>query len=199
LVMPESMSVERRKIMRSYGSEIVLVQGDMDNAISKAKQLAMNGKYYYLDQFSNEYNVQAHYETTGKEIWEQTGGKVTHLVIGIGSGGTITGVARLLKEKNPEIRIIGIEPRGGIQGLKDLSKNKKPEILDFSNVDEIVNVNVEQADRAVRKLAKMGLFVGQSSGAAYYVAEKITSGVVVVIFPDGGEKYLSTEMFNSSD
>jgi cysteine synthase len=199
LVMPESMSLERRKIIRAYGAKIVLVSGGMDNAIEKAKELSEDKRYFYLDQFSNEYNVQSHYETTGKEIWEQTSGRITHLVVGIGSGGTITGVAKFLKEKNSEIKIIGVEPRGIVQGLKDLSKNEKPKILDFSGIYDVVLVTDKQANIKTKELAKMGLFVGQSSGAAYSVAKKILDGLVVVVFPDGGEKYLSTEMFNSSD
>jgi cysteine synthase len=199
LVMPESMSLERRKIIKAYGAKIILVSGDMDNAIEKAKELSEDERYFYLDQFSNEYNVQSHYETTGKEIWEQTSGRITHLVVGIGSGGTITGVAKFLKEKNSKIKIIGVEPRGKIQGLKDLSKNKKPKILDLFSVDGVVLVTDKQAKCKIKELASMGLFVGQSSGAAYYAAEKISGGLVVVVFPDGGEKYLSTEMFNSSD
>jgi len=195
LVIPESMSVEKRKITRALGAEIILVSGGMDDAVEKAKHLARDKKYFYLDQFSNGFNVQSHYETTGREIWEQTDSKVTHIVAGIGSGGTITGIGKFLKEKNPEIIVIGVEPRGNIQGLKDLSKNKKPKILDFSVIDEIVKVTDKQANQEVRKLVKLGIFVGQSSGAAFYAGKKIKKGVIVVIFADGGERYLSTDLF----
>jgi cysteine synthase len=197
LVMPDSMSEERRKIIKAYGAEIMLVSGGMDDAIGKAIELANDKKYFYLDQFSNELNVQAHYETTGSEILRQVN-DVTHVVAGMGSGGTLMGISKFFKERKLSVRIVGVEPIGSIQGLKNMSTNNKPKIFDFSAIDEKVVVTSEQANEAVKDLARMGIFVGQSSGAAFFAAKQIAGKAVVVIFPDGGEKYLSTEMFNYS-
>ena len=205
VVMPETMSVERRKIMRMFGAEITLTSGSkgMDGAIDVAREIAKDKKKYWMpDQFSNEYNVLAHYETTGREIWEQTQGKITHFVAGMGTGGTLMGVSRRLKEYNPRIRIIGVEPHEDtpIPGLKNMKISYMPRIFDESKLDEKIVVRVEDAVKMARLLArKEGLLVGLSSGAAMYAAIKkskeLDRGVIVVLFPDGGEKYMSTLLF----
>lgn len=205
VVMPETMSVERRKIMRMFGAEITLTSGrkGMDGAIDVAREIAKDKKKYWMpDQFSNEYNVLAHYETTGREIWEQTQGKITHFVAGMGTGGTLMGVSRRLKEYNPRIRIIGVEPHEDtpIPGLKNMKISYMPRIFDESKLDEKIVVRVEDAVKMARLLArKEGLLVGLSSGAAMYAAIKkskeLDRGVIVVLFPDGGEKYMSTPLF----
>ena len=205
VVMPETMSVERRKIMRMFGAEITLTSGSkgMDGAIDVAREIAKDKKKYWMpDQFSNEYNVLAHYETTGREIWEQTQGKITHFVAGMGTGGTLMGVSRRLKEYNPRIRIIGVEPHEDtpIPGLKNMKISYMPRIFDESKLDEKIVVRVEDAVKMARLLArKEGLLVGLSSGAAMYAAIKkskeLDRGVIVVLFPDGGEKYMSTPLF----
>ncbi|RLJ09431.1 MAG: cysteine synthase B, partial [Candidatus Aenigmatarchaeota archaeon] len=169
VVMPETMSVERRKIMRMFGAEITLTSGSkgMDGAIDVAREIAKDKKKYWMpDQFSNEYNVLAHYETTGREIWEQTQGKITHFVAGMGTGGTLMGVSRRLKEYNPRIRIIGVEPHEDtpIPGLKNMKISYMPRIFDESKLDEKIVVRVEDAIKIARLLArKEGLFVGLSS------------------------------------
>jgi cysteine synthase len=205
-VMPESMSIERAKIMRAFGAEPIFVRHEewRDAAISLAKRLAEENGYFMPNQFENRANVLAHYETTGREILEQTGGDVDALVAGVGSGGTIMGVGRRLKEFNPGIRIVGVEarPDSRIQGLRNFSQGGcAPPILDASMIDEKVPIEDEDAFRMARELAeKEGLFVGPSSGAAMWAAlrkaRELGEGkVVVAIFPDGGERYLSTGVF----
>ncbi len=206
VAMPESVSIERRKILMALGCEIVLTPAEKgtDGAFEYVKKLVekMPDKFVWLDQYSNEANVRAHYETTAPEIWEQMNGSITHLVAGIGTGGTITGIGRFLKEKNPSIRIIGVEPdeNSDIQGLRNLKKRFKPSILDKRIMDEIVYVNEEEALKAARYLARTnGLLVGMSSGAAFHVARRIAQKEIcriAVIFPDMGFKYLSTRMFD---
>ncbi|OGI14745.1 cysteine synthase B [Candidatus Micrarchaeota archaeon RBG_16_49_10] len=202
LVMPESMSIERRKILQLFGAELVLTPKErgMDGAIDIASEMAKDTERYWMpDQFSNPINVLAHYETTGREIWEQTGGKVTHFVAGMGTGGTLMGVGKRLREHNPRIRITGIEPHKEtpIQGLKNMETSYVPKILDMSRLDEKIIVNLQDAIGMARRLAREeGLFVGLSSGAAMFgalkVIEGLDEGVVVVFFPDDGMKYLST-------
>lgn len=206
LLMPESMSIERRKILYALGAEILLTPAEegMNGAIERAKELAEKPDFFWVDQFENEANVKAHYETTGKEIVEQVG-KVDVFVAGIGTGGTISGVGRRLKEKFSQVRVVGAEPSSGskIQGLRCLD-DYVPPILDFSVIDEIVKVDDEEAFEYTRELArKEGLFVGASSGAALSVAikeaNKISKGVIVTVFPDAGFKYLSTDLYNSQN
>jgi len=203
LVMPESASMERRKIMLSFGAELMLVEDEYE-AIRIAERLARENNYFHLNQFGNPLNVDAHYQTTGAEIIEQTGGKIDAFVAGIGTGGTIVGVGRRLKEYRSEIEIIGVEPKlkTKIEGtLNFTDSGYKPPILDLNVINEVVRVKDEDALRVTRELAGTeGLFVGPSSGAAMYAAlqkaRELGKGkTVVVIFPDGGERYLSTESF----
>ena len=208
IVMPETMSIERRKIIEALGAELIFVKEDewRDAAIGFTKKIAEKEGYCLLNQYENYANVLAHYETTGKEIIEQTGGKIDMFVAGIGTGGTIIGAGRRLKEFNPKIKIVGVEayPDSMIQGLKNFSSsNYIPSILDVKKIDEKIMIRDEDAFRTTRELAeKEGLFMGPSSGAAMYVAlqkaKELGKGkVIVVIFPDSGEKYLSTEIFNN--
>jgi len=159
-------------------------------------------KYFNPNQFSNKYNKISHYETTGEEIWEQTKGKVTHFVSSLGTSGTLMGIATFLKEKNPSVQIVEAHPVKGhyIQGLKNMQEAIVPEIYDPSLVDESIMVETEDAYKMARQIvAQEGIFVGMSSGAAMFAAlevvKKLKSGLVVVIFPDRGEKYLSTRLF----
>jgi len=171
----------------------------------KARELVQNNpeKYFMPDQFSNKYNKIAHYKTTGEEIWKQTNGKVDYFVSAIGTSGTIMGVGKALKENNPKIKIVCAHPVKGhyIQGLKNMGEAIVPSIYDPSEIDETIMVETEVAYDMARKIVKEeGIFVGMSSGAAMYaaleVAKKIPSGTIVAIFPDRGEKYLSTNLFN---
>ena len=205
LVMPENMTVERRHILNAIGAKIILSEADkgMDGAEDLARRLVNQNpdKYFMPFQFSNQANVLAHYETTGEEVWRDTKGKVTHFIAGIGTTGTLMGVSKRLKERNPQVQIIAVEPENGtsIQGLKNLETQHIPAIWNNEQVDEIHKVNPREAEEASRLLAlQEGIFVGPSSGAILHVALKkaaeIPSGVIVAIAPDGGEKYLSTTL-----
>jgi cysteine synthase len=205
LVMPETMSIERRKILTAYGAKLILSEGTkgMDGAIDLANELSKDPKYFMPSQFQNKYNSLAHYDGTGEEIWKDTEGKITMFVAGIGTTGTLMGVSKRLKEHNPDIRIVGVEPYANtkIQGLKNLTYQYVPEIFDASRLDEKIYVKDEDAFEMARLLTiQEGLFCGISSGAAMAGAlEKIKemdSGLVVVLFPDGGEKYISTPLYN---
>lgn len=206
LTMSESASVERQKILKARGAEILLTPGHLgtDGAIEEVYRLARENpeSYFMADQFNNPANWQAHYFGTAVEIWEQTGGKVSTVVATLGTSGTLMGLERRLKEYNPDIQIIGVEPYLGhkIQGLKNMKEAYRPEIFEKNRLDQIVNIDDEEAFEMTRKLAKQeGLFVGMSSGAAMVIAqkqaEKMAEGMIVVIFPDGGERYLSTPLF----
>jgi cysteine synthase len=205
LVMPETMSLERRQILISMGAKIVLSDGakGMNGAEDLAHEIVKKNpqNYFMPNQFANQANVMAHYETTGEEIWRDTDGKVTHFFAGIGTTGTLMGVSKRLKEHNSNIRIIAVQPEVGtaIQGLKDLKTQYIPAIWNEGLVDEIHYVNPKAADEAARLLAlQEGLFVGPSSGAIFHVAlskaKELSNGVLVAIAPDGGEKYLSTSL-----
>jgi len=207
IIMPKSMSIERRKIIRSFGADLILVKDEdwRNAAINFTKDLVKKDKnLVLLNQFENETNSRVHYETTGKEIIEQMSGKaIDVLVAGIGTGGTITGVARRLKEGFPQIKIVGVQPELGskIEGLKSIKEGYIPPILDLSLIDEIIEVDEEMAFKMSKKLAeKEGIFIGPSSGAAMFAALKqawkLNWGNIVVIFPDRGEKYLSTKLYN---
>lgn len=214
IVMPETMSVERQKLIGAYGAEIVLTDGalGMKGAIERAEALVRENKNAVLaGQFVNPANPEAHYKTTGPEIWNDTDGNIDIFVAGIGTGGTISGVGRYLKERNPNVRIVGVEPAGspyltegrsGSHGLQGIGAGFVPEILDRDIVDDIVTVTEKEAYAAGRLLArKEGLLVGITSGAAAYAAVRLASAEenrgkkIVALLPDTGERYLSTPMF----
>lgn len=205
IVMPETMSMERRQILISFGAKVLLSDGakGMDGAEDMAREIACKNpsKYFMPNQFANQANVLAHYETTAPEIWRDTDGKVTHVIAGMGTTGTLMGLSKRLKEYNPKVQIIGVQPEVGaaIQGLKDLKTQHIPKIWNPQLVDEVVYVNPKIADETARLMAlEEGIFVGSSSGAIFHVAmEKakvLKEGVIVCIAPDGGEKYLSTTL-----
>ena len=206
LTMSEAVSVERQKILKARGADILLTPGHLgtDGAIEEVYSLALENPetYFMVDQFNNQANWQAHYFTTAEEIWKQTAGTVSMVVATLGTSGTLMGIARRLKEYNPDIRIVGVEPYLGhkIQGLKNMKEAYRPEIFEKKRLDEIVNIDDEEAFEMTRRLAKEeGLFVGMSSGAAMVIAQKqsevMAEGTIVTIFPDGGERYLSTPLF----
>jgi cysteine synthase B len=193
-------------MIEGFGAKVTLTDPDRgtDGAIIKARQLVEDHPevYFMPDQFSNEYNKLAHYSATAEEIWQQTGGEVTHFVSAIGTSGTIMGVGAYLKERNPEIRVVCAHPVLGhyIQGLKNMEEAIVPSIYDPSKIDETIMVETEVAfDWTRRIIREEGIFVGMSSGAAMYaaveVARKIDAGYIVLILPDRGEKYLSTGIF----
>jgi cysteinyl-tRNA synthetase len=208
VTMSESASEERKRILRAYGAQILLTPGyrGTDGAIEEAYRLAREepGKYVLVDQFNNEANWQAHYEGTGKEIWEATGGKVDVVVITMGTTGTLMGITRALRELNPTVRVIGVEPFKGhkIQGLKNMKESYVPGIFKPEELQAIVHVDDDSAYDAARRLARdEGIFVGMSAGAAVKVAldeaRTLGKGTVVALLPDGGERYLSTSLFVS--
>jgi len=208
LCMPECVSVERRRIIEAFGAEIILTPANesTDGSIRKAHQLISEepDKYYMPNQFENENNVLAHYETTGPEIFSQTEGEIDIFVAGMGTGGTLMGVAKYLKEKKPQVKIVGVEPIVGhkIQGLKNMQESIVPKIFQAEKLDEKITVKDDPAYEMARKLAtKEGIFVGMSSGAAvagaFEVARQMHSGIIVVILPDRGDRYLSTSLFRS--
>jgi S-sulfo-L-cysteine synthase (O-acetyl-L-serine-dependent) len=207
IVMSKAVSVERIKMIKSFGARVTLTDANKgtDGAIMKARELvkANPEKYFMPDQFSNRFNKIAHYKTTSEEIWKQTNGKIDYLVSSIGTSGTIMGVGKALKENNPQIKIVCAHPVKGhyIQGLKNMEEAIVPSIYDPSKIDETIMVETEEAFEMTRQIIrKEGIFAGMSSGAAMFaaieLAKKISSGVIVVIFPDRGEKYLTTNLFN---
>jgi cysteine synthase len=203
--MSARVSKERRKIIRAFGAKLILTNKNegTDRAIKKVAQLVKKypKKYINLDQYSNNNNWLAHYKTTGPEILKQTNNEITHLVAGLGTSGTIIGISKFLKEKNSKIKIIAAHQasKNNIQGLKNMNESIVPKIFDKTKIDEIIDVTEKEANFKTRNLSKQGFFVGISSGAAMFVAEKIASknknATIVVIFPDGGEKYLSSKIF----
>ena len=206
IVMSEAVSVERQKMIKAFGAKVVLTDAKLgtDGAIIKAKDLIEKypNKYFRPDQFSNEYNKIAHYEGTAQEIWKQTNGEIDYFVSAIGTSGTLMGVAAYLKKYNPKVKIVSAEPIKGhyIQGLKSMKEAIVPALYDRGKIDEVVMINTEQAFEIARQIVKQeGIFVGMSSGAAMLaaleIAKKIKSGNIVTIFPDRGEKYLSTDLF----
>lgn len=213
IVMPETMSLERRKLIAAYGAKLVLTDGSkgMAGSIEKANELAAaNPGSFIPAQFDNPDNCAAHYKTTGPEIWADTDGTVDIFVAGIGTGGTITGTGRFLKEMNPNVKIVAVEPadspllsqgRAGAHGLQGIGANFVPKILDTDIYDEIITVTTEQAYAAARLTVKtQGILIGISSGAALHAAAELAkrpenSGKrIVVLLPDGGERYLSTSL-----
>lgn len=208
IVMSQAVSVERIKMIKSFGAKVILTERNLgtDGAILKARELVAQypKRYFMPDQFSNRYNKIAHYKTTGEEIWKQTQGRIDYFVSAIGTSGTIMGVGKFLKEKNPEIKIVCAHPVRGhyIQGLKNMEEAIVPSIYDPKKIDETVMVKTNVAYKMTRQIIeKEGIFVGMSSGAAMYaaieIAKKIKAGTLVVIFPDRGEKYLSTNLFDN--
>jgi len=208
IVMSKAVSFERRKILKAYGAKITLTPAEngTDGAILKARELVKNnpGKYFMPDQFSNHYNRVAHYETTACEILEQTSGKINYFISAIGTSGTIMGVGKYLKEHIPKIKIICAHPTKGhyIQGLKNMQEAIVPSIYEPDIIDEQIMIDTKQAFEMTRMLAREeGIFAGMSSGAvmlaAKKIAEKIKKGNIVVIFPDRGDRYLSTDLFPS--
>lgn len=216
IVMPDTMSVERRMLMTAYGAELVLSDGSlgMNGAIQTAERLAREiPNAFIAGQFSNPANPKAHYDTTGPEIFADTDGKVDVFVAGIGTGGTITGVGEYLKEKSPNIRVIGVEPassavlsggKAGSHGLQGIGAGFVPSVLNTSVYDEIVTVNEEQAYAAARLIGcREGVLVGISSGAALHAAIELSKRSenegksIVVLLPDTGDRYLSTPLFEA--
>ncbi|MBI5892234.1 MAG: cysteine synthase [Deltaproteobacteria bacterium] len=207
LVVPQNVSNERKKILKAFGANTVYsnpMEGS-DGAIRLAWKMYVDSpdKYCKLDQYNNPSNPQAHYDTTGVEIIEQTDGRITHLVAGIGTGGTIMGTGRRLKEFNPDIQIIAVEPATalhGLEGLKHMPSSIVPGIYHEDKLDKKISAPTEESyDMAKRLAMEEGLFVGQSSGAAMWgalqAAKELEEGVIVVIFPDGGDRYLSTVLW----
>ena len=214
LTMPETMSIERRKLLAAYGAEIVLTDGalGMSGAVKKAEEIALNTENSFIaGQFYNEANAFAHYETTGPEIYNDTDGLVDVFVAGVGTGGTLTGTARYLKEKNSNVEIVAVEPYDspliskGVSGphsIQGIGANFIPELLDISLIDNIVTVKSDEAYTASKLLAReKGMLVGISSGAAMYAAlllakkPEYKGKKIVVLLPDTGDRYLSTPMF----
>ncbi len=217
ITMPETMSVERRKLLAAYGAELVLTDGSkgMTGAIAKAKELAAEIPDSFIpSQFDNPDNCNAHYKTTGPEIWSDTDGGVDIFVAGVGTGGTVTGTGKYLKEKNPDVKIIAVEPkdspflsegRAGAHGLQGIGAGFVPSILDTEIYDEIITVTTDEAYEAARLTVKTeGILIGISSGAALHAATVVASRPenkgknIVVLLPDGGERYLSTELFENN-
>ncbi len=209
LVMPRNISEERKRIIGAYGAEIVYTsdQEGSDGAILEAKRIYQSdpGRYFMPDQYNNPLNVQAHYETTGREIWEQTQGKVTHFLACIGTGGTVMGTSKRLKEFGGSVKTYAVEPKDawhGLEGMKHMASSIKPGIFDEKQLDGVIPVDTEAAYAMVRRLAREeGLLVGQSSGAvtvaALQLAAQLKEGIIAVIFPDGGDKYLTTRVWES--
>ena len=204
LVMPENQSVERRQIMKAYGAELVLTPkgGGMELARDVAEQMQREGKGVILDQFSNPDNPRAHYETTGPELWEQTAGRITHFVSSMGTTGTLMGVARYLKEKNPAVVTVGCQPEEGSQipGIRKWPAEYLPKIYRPELVDRIEPITQAEAEEMARRLAREeGIFAGISSGGALSVALRIAAqldnAVIVAIVCDRGDRYLSTGVF----
>ncbi len=213
ITMPETMSVERRNLMKAYGAELVLTPGSegMKGAIAKAKELASQIENSFIPgQFENPANPTAHYKTTGPEIYEQTEGKVDIFVAGVGTGGTISGIGKYLKEKNPEVKVVAVEPasspvlstgKGGAHKIQGIGAGFVPETLDTNIYDEIITVENEDAFATGKEMAKTeGILVGISSGAALYAAKELAKReenagkTIVVLLPDGGDRYLSTPL-----
>ena len=205
LIMPDNMSLERRAAMLAYGAEIILVtekQG-MEGARDLAIEMQEKNKGLVLNQFANNDNVEAHYKTTGPEIWKDTKGRVTHFVASMGTTGTIVGTAKYLKSMNPKIKIIGVQPEEGasIPGIRKWPKEYVPKIFSDKNIDEIIYISQDQAENTARNLAKKeGIFSGPSSGGTTFVALEIAkkekNAVIVSIICDRGDRYISTGIFN---
>lgn len=205
LIMPDNSTAERKAAMTAYGAELILVTKEqgMEGARDLALSMQAEGKGKVLDQFGNGDNPLAHYQTTGPEIWQQTGGSITHFVSSMGTTGTIMGTSRYLKERNPNIRIIGLQPDEGasIPGIRRWPEAYLPSIYDKTRVDEIVGMSQAEAEHTMRELArKEGIFCGVSSGgavaAALRLSQQVENAVIVAIICDRGDRYLSSGLFN---
>jgi cysteine synthase B len=204
LIMPEHLSIERRQTMRAFGADILLVpkEGGMEAARDLAEEMRDAGKGIILDQFNNPDNPQAHYETTGPEIWRDTQGKITHFVATMGTTGTIMGVSRYLKEQNPNIQVVGVYPAEGanVPGIRKWPEEYLPKIFDRRRVDKIVEVTQQDAEDTMRRLAsEEGIFAGVSSGggcwAALQISREVSNAVIVHVACDRGDRYLSTGVY----
>ena len=204
LIMPEDLSVERAQTMKAFGAELLLTpkSGGMEYARDLAENMQREGKGRVLDQFANADNPRIHYETTGPELWDQTGGRITHFVSAMGTTGTITGVSRFLKEKNPAIRIVGAQPSEGsrIPGIRKWPQEYLPKIYDPTAVDELIYVSQDDAEEMCRRLAREeGIFGGISAAGACWVAlqvaRQVENATIVFIVCDRGDRYLSTGVF----
>ena len=204
LIMPEDLSIERAQSMKAFGAELVLTpkSGGMEYARDLAENMQREGKGRVLDQFANADNPRIHYETTGPELWEQTGGRITHFVSAMGTTGTITGVSRFLKEKNPAVRIVGAQPAEGsrIPGIRKWPQEYLPKIYDPQAVDDTVSVSQDEAEEMCRRLAREeGIFGGISAAGACWVAQQVARQVenatIVFVVCDRGDRYLSTGVF----
>lgn len=204
LIMPEHMSIERRQVMRAFGAEIILTSqaGSMEAAIDLAKTMQQAGQGIILDQFSNADNPQAHFDSTGPEIWRDTAGTVTHFVSSMGTTGTITGTGRYLKSQNPQVQIVGVQPEDGAQipGIRKWPAAYLPKIYDAQHIDEIRYVSQADAEETTRRLAREeGIFAGISSGGALFAAlalsKQVENATIVSIVCDRGDRYLSTGVF----
>jgi cysteine synthase B len=204
LIMPEDLSIERAQTMKAFGAELILTSKTtgMEGARDLADQMQAQGKGLVLDQFANADNPRIHFETTGPEIWQQTHGEITHFVSAMGTTGTITGVSRFLKEKNPAIRIVGAQPSEGsrIPGIRKWPQEYLPKIYDPSHVDELVYVSQNDAEETCRQMARTeGIFAGISAAGACWVAQQVAktaqNATIVFIVCDRGDRYLSTGVF----
>jgi len=206
LIMPAHLSVERRAVMKAFGAELILVSKEqgMEGARDLADEMERQGQGRVLNQFANPDNPRAHYETTGPEIWRDTGGRITHFVSSMGTTGTIMGTSRFLKEQNPGVQIIGVQPDGdsSIPGIRKWPEAYLPKIFDRSRVDRIVEVSSADAEHTMREAARLeGLFCGPSSGGALWSAlqlcKEVENAVIVSIACDRGDRYISTGVFPS--
>ena len=210
LCVPANLGAERRRILEAYGAELVFTPASegTDGAQEVAKRLAASEPktYWYLDQYNNEANWRAHFESTGPEIWDQTRGRITHFVACLGTTGTFVGVGRFLRKQNRRIALVAVQPDGpfhGIEGVKHLESSRVPGIWDSTLPDETMSVATEDAQAAVRRLAReAGCLVGTSSGAAFdaaiRLAERIRAGLIVTVFPDGGAMYLGQRYWETT-
>lgn len=205
LLMPENSTVERVKTMRAYGAEVLLTPAEKTIEYSRqlAEEMSASGEYHLLNQFGNDDNWRAHYQTTGPEIWRDTEGQLTHFVSSMGTTGTITGTGRFLKSQSAEVQIVGVQPTDGsrIPGIRRWSPEMVPTIFDASVVDQTIDVSTQEAAKMARRMAsELGLFAGMSSGgaavAALKLAESLDSGLVVSIVCDRGDRYLSSELYS---
>jgi cysteine synthase len=209
ITMSKKVSFERLQILRALGAEVVMTsaEGGSDEAWDKADEIARSdpARYVRLNQYTNRYNPLSHYQTTAEEIWQQSGGRVDVLIVGLGTTGTIVGAGRRLREYNPNLYIVAVEPqpKHQQQGLRNMETSRLPAILDWRLIDERLVVTDEEAFRMARALCREeGLFVGISAGTAMHaaaeVARRLAQGTIVVVFPDRGEKYLSTDLFEKA-